>query len=127
MLRSRIRVSVALCSVVVLGASAAFAASLSRITDAKIESVRVDPENGQAVITIDQADPDHPACSTFNAGRSFQIPLNTDAGREATRVAMAAFLAGKKVDITGTAGSQAVACPAPQTNKELMASIEVHP
>jgi hypothetical protein len=121
MIRSKIRVAIALMSVVALSATVASAAVQSFITNATIVSLRVDPANGQAVLTLDQSDANRPACSTFNNGRSFQIPLNTDAGREATRVAMAAFLAGKKIDVTGSSS-----CPAPQSNKELLAIIEVH-
>jgi hypothetical protein len=125
MARVKIGVGVALASTIGLVTTVALAAA-SVVTNATILSVRVDPVNGQTVVTLDKADPNRPTCSTFNSGRSFQIPLNTDAGREASRVAMAAFLAGKKVDVTGTAGSQPTACPAPQNNKELLAIIEVH-
>ncbi|HKY35616.1 MAG TPA: hypothetical protein VJN18_06755 [Polyangiaceae bacterium] len=95
-------------------------AAPSNITGAKILSLRADPFNGQGIINIDLNDPSRPACATYNSGKSFTINFSSDAGRETYRLAMAAFLAGRTVDITGTG-----ACTQ-QSNKEAIDVLTVN-
>jgi hypothetical protein len=96
---------------IVLTAGIALAAP-SNVTGAKIVSVRADPFNGQGIVSLDTSDPNRPSCATFNSGKSFTVSFSTDAGREAYKLAMAAYLAGKTVSVTGTG-----ACTQ-QSNKE---------
>jgi hypothetical protein len=95
-------------------------AAPSNITGAKILSLRADPFNGQGIINIDLNDANRPACATYNSGKSFTVNFSSDAGREAYRLAMAAFLAGRTVDITGTG-----ACTQ-QANKEALDVLTVN-
>jgi hypothetical protein len=90
-----------LLAVISLTAGVALAAP-SNITGATIVSLRADPFNGQGIITLDKNDANRPSCASYNSGKSFTVDFGSDAGRETYKLAVAAFLAGKSVAVTGT-------------------------
>lgn len=85
----------------VLGLAPAQAAT--SVDEARVVRLRVDTSNNSAVITFDKIAPSgKPACATYNAnGNNLGISLTTEGGREMFRVAMAAYLAGKRLDWVG--------------------------
>jgi hypothetical protein len=104
----------------VLGLAPAQAAT--NVEDARIVRLRVDTSNNSAVITFDKVPASgKPACATYNtSGQNLGISLATDGGREMFRVAMAAYLAGKRLEWQGTG-----ACTA-HSNKEDIGTLYVY-